>query len=197
MTATRLLTSFARTEGCTASSVGVTPTCPIGAKSRTGSYGMFLYNPGLIACVDTVAISNVYPSGEAFATTSAPILPPAPVRFSTTNCCPSSSPIFAPMRRATMSVGPPAAKGTTMRIGFDGYASPAVAAAPASANAAIIAARPRRAINFNHPTGVKTDVSLGRLAIMLHQPRHRAEDACAVLAHVQSDRTSAESFAVG
>ena len=31
----------------------------MGAKSRTGSYGMFLYNPGLMAWVDTVAISKV------------------------------------------------------------------------------------------------------------------------------------------
>ena len=57
--ATRLLTSVAGTEGCNPSSVGVTPTWPIGAKSRTGSYGMFLYSPGLMAWVDTVAISKV------------------------------------------------------------------------------------------------------------------------------------------
>src|SRR6516162_41312 len=180
MTATRLLTSFARTEGCTASSVGVTPTCPIGAKSRTGSYGIFLYNPGLMACVDTVAISKVYPSGDAFATTSAPMLPPAPVLFSATNCCPSSSPIFAPMRRATTSVGPPAAKGTTMRIGFDGYPTSAFTAALANAKAAIVPPKAERAVSFNHPAGVKTEVSLSRPAITLHQRRHPAEGACPV-----------------
>src|SRR5262245_28840733 len=126
-------------------------TCPIGAKSRTGSYGMFLYNPGLIACVDTVAISNVYPSAKAFAATSAPILPPAP-----------------------------AAKGTTMRIGFDGYPSWAFTAALANAKAAIMPPKAGRAVSFNHPAGVKTEVSLSRPAITLHQRHHPAEGACPV-----------------
>src|SRR5215204_7181020 len=63
------------------------------------------------------------------------MLPPAPVLFSTTNCCPSSSPILAPMTRATMSVGPPAANDTMMRTGFDGYASSALAQVEASSMA--------------------------------------------------------------
>src|SRR5262245_49227885 len=57
--ATRLFTSVAGIVGFTPRSVGVTPTCPIGAKSRTGSYGIFLYSPGLMAWVETVAISSV------------------------------------------------------------------------------------------------------------------------------------------
>src|SRR6516162_6960436 len=61
--ATRLLTSDAGIDGFTASIVGVTPTRPTGAKSRIGSYGMRLYKAGLIAFVDTVAISKVYLSG--------------------------------------------------------------------------------------------------------------------------------------
>jgi hypothetical protein len=51
---------------------------------------------------------------------SAPMLPPAPALFSTTMGCPSSSVIRAPMMRATVSVGPPAANETTSRIGFEG-----------------------------------------------------------------------------
>src|SRR5688572_14337151 len=36
-------------------------------------------------------MSSVYPSGVAFATWSAPTVPPAPARFSTTTGCPSAS----------------------------------------------------------------------------------------------------------
>src|SRR5262245_58769876 len=49
------------------------------------------------------------------------MLPPAPALFSTMNCWPSSSAILAPMRRATVSVGPPAEKETTIRTVYDGY----------------------------------------------------------------------------
>ncbi|CFN77952.1 Uncharacterised protein [Bordetella pertussis] len=51
---------------------------------------------------------------------SAPILPPAPERFSTMTDCPSSSPRRAPSMRATTSVAPPAGKGTMMRMGLSG-----------------------------------------------------------------------------
>jgi hypothetical protein len=44
----------------------------------------------------------------------------APVVFSTTTVCPSDARIGTLMRRAITSVGPPAAKGTTMVIGFEG-----------------------------------------------------------------------------
>src|ERR1043165_7084575 len=93
---------------------------------------MVLYRPGLMACVDTVAISNVFPSGGAFATSAAPRLPPAPVLFSTRNVWPSNSVSLAAVMRATWSVGPPAAKDTTMRTGFDGYLSCASAGVAAS-----------------------------------------------------------------
>src|SRR5215470_13210254 len=69
------------------------------------------------------------------------MLPPAPTLFSTTNCCPSRSPIFAPMTRATVSVGPPAEKETTMRTGLDGYLSSAFAPAPPSAYATTMPAK--------------------------------------------------------
>src|SRR5262245_14297718 len=51
-----------------------------------------------------------------------PILPPAPGRFSTTNCWPTRSDNHWPIRRAATSVVPAGANGTTMRTGRDGYA---------------------------------------------------------------------------
>src|SRR5262249_17049086 len=69
------------------------------------------------------------------------MLPPAPTLFSTTNCCPSRSPIVAPMTRATVSVGPPAENETTMRTGLDGYLSSAFAPPLPSANATTMPAR--------------------------------------------------------
>src|SRR5436190_16585994 len=61
------------------------------------------------------ARSSVVPSGALFATEALPMVPPAPVRFSTMTV----RPIFAPnsplIERAMMSCTPPAAKGTTMR----------------------------------------------------------------------------------
>src|SRR5580704_18973759 len=55
------------------------------------------------------------------------MLPAAPVTSSTMTFCPSVWPICSAITRPTTSVGPPAANGTTMVIGRDGYSS-AVAA---------------------------------------------------------------------
>src|SRR5215211_6348689 len=63
---------------------------------------------------------EVYPSGGAFTTRSVPILLPGPGLFSMTNCWPRRSDSHWPIRRALMSVDPPAANGTTMRTGCDG-----------------------------------------------------------------------------
>ncbi|MNL42029.1 hypothetical protein D3C87_1644650 [compost metagenome] len=52
-------------------------------------------------------------------------MPPAPRRFSTTTLWPSDFDIAAATERATTSVGPPAANGTTMVMGRDGYGSAA------------------------------------------------------------------------
>ena len=49
-----------------------------------------------------------------------PIVPPAPVTFSTTTVWPSAARIRSLRARASASVGPPAANGTMMVIGFDG-----------------------------------------------------------------------------
>jgi hypothetical protein len=51
-----------------------------------------------------------------FATLPAPSVPPAPPTFSTMICWPRSADIFSAIRRPTVSVGPPAEKGTTMVI---------------------------------------------------------------------------------
>src|SRR6218665_2208368 len=55
--------------------------------------------------------SSVWPSAAARATYSAPMLPPAPARFSTTMVWPSRSFIEAASVRALASVGPPGGKG--------------------------------------------------------------------------------------
>jgi len=65
------------------------------------------YSHGLIACVATAPITIVVPSGAALATASAPMLPPAPGRFSTTTV-PSESFTWSASARAITSSGPPA-----------------------------------------------------------------------------------------
>src|SRR5688500_742254 len=69
------------------------------------------------------------------------MLPPAPARFSTTTDWPQASPSFCARRRATTSVAPPAAKGTTI---FTGLLGQACAAASCGARARSRAARPPR-----------------------------------------------------
>ena len=49
-----------------------------------------------------------------------PIVPPAPVRLSTTTDCFIDSVSFWPIERAMMSLGPPGARGTTSRMVFTG-----------------------------------------------------------------------------
>src|SRR5438034_9086740 len=62
------------------------------------------------------------------------MLPPAPARFSTTNCWPRVSLSFAPTILAMMSTGPPGAKGTMTRTGLFGQSC--AKQVPASAHAA-------------------------------------------------------------
>src|SRR5882762_7968054 len=69
----------------------------------------------------TFAINSVLPSGLAFATTSVPITPPAPPRFSTTTDCPHFCESFAATVRAVISVPPPGANGTMNVTGLAGY----------------------------------------------------------------------------
>src|SRR5688572_18457022 len=64
-------------------------------------------------------------------------MPPAPPRFSTTNCDPSAAASGVDTSRAVKSTKPPGGNPTTTRTGFEGYPSAAVAwPATASANAA-------------------------------------------------------------
>src|SRR5258706_1392631 len=62
-----------------------------------------------------------YPSGADRATASAPIMPFAPPRFSTTTACPSACVIVGAISRARMSVPFPGGNGTTIFTGREGH----------------------------------------------------------------------------
>ncbi len=83
---------------------------------------------GPMVIVATSINSSVWPSGSALATATAPMLPPAPGRFSTTTGCFHISLSFWPSARASTSDVPPGANGTMMRIGLLGKAPCANAA---------------------------------------------------------------------
>src|SRR5438105_11577926 len=92
-----------------------------------------------------VVMRTVCPSGAALATASAPTLPPAPARFSTTTGCLKDSDIFALTQRATVSTEPPAGNGTTMRTGrFGNDWACAFASASASNKGGMIRCRFKR-----------------------------------------------------
>src|SRR4051812_28666688 len=97
-----------------------------------------------------VAARYVYPSAGAFATESAPTIPFAPGRFSTTTGCFHDSLSFCAIFRVMMSVAPPGGNGTTILIGLPGYDALdcAIAAAVASANAPVAIAPINRRIVF-------------------------------------------------
>src|SRR5262245_45439722 len=63
---------------------------------------------------------SVMPSGSDFATASAPILPPAPMRFSTTTGWPIRSDRCCPTRRASVSPDPPGPNGAMNLMGLAG-----------------------------------------------------------------------------
>src|SRR5712672_7317 len=88
-------------------------------KSRSASYPGSGYRLTFTTIADEV-MSTVYPSDADFAAAAAPILPPAPARFSTTNCWPRVSLSFAPTILAMISTGPPGANGTMTRTGLFG-----------------------------------------------------------------------------
>ena len=82
-------------------------------------------------CDAVVAMPSVRPSGAALATAATPMLPPAPGRFSTITV--PSDPFTASARmRAVTSIGPPAAKGTTMRVTLSAWARARAGAATAA-----------------------------------------------------------------
>jgi hypothetical protein len=67
-----------------------------------------------------VAARKVYPSAGDFATASAPMIPFAPGRFSTTTGCFHASLSFCATVRVMMSVAPPGGNGTTILTGLPG-----------------------------------------------------------------------------
>jgi len=67
--------------------------------------------------------SSVYPSAGALPTSDVPTKPRPPALFSTTNGTPSLVESACHTTRAVISVGPPAGKGTTTRIGLLGQAN--------------------------------------------------------------------------
>src|SRR5438552_11089197 len=95
-------------------------------------------------------------------------MPPAPATLSTITCCPSNCDMRGEMMRATTSIGPPAANGTTMVTGRPGQSCAAAgdAAAAASATAiSILGMAPSRASVLAHPAGLdrtRPALDLGR-----------------------------------
>ena len=89
-------------------------------RSLPSSLAARVYSEGLMVAVLTVAMPMVYPSGAAWAMLSVPIRPPAPALLSTTTGWPSVLRRPSAITRATMSVEPPAAKGTMSLTGLLG-----------------------------------------------------------------------------
>src|SRR5712691_925094 len=102
------------------------------------------------------------------------MLPPAPARFSTTNCWPRLSLSFAPTILAMMSTGPPGAKGTMRRTGLFGQSC--AKQVPASAHAAS-ATESFRLMNF-----------LLLLSVILSPPMRRDSSCDKVAARVFPSR---------
>src|SRR5215472_17287084 len=84
----------------------------------------------------------------------------APGRFSITTGCPQSWLMVWPIRRATMSLGPPAGKGTMIRIGRLGKLADgsSAAAAPDADSASPAASRKRTARTIAPPGGFVASV---------------------------------------
>ena len=99
-----------------------------------------------MASTAIVPINKVWPSGAAFATTSDPMLPPAPGRLSTMNCWLNDSESLAATSRAVTSTPPPDTAPTMIRTGRDGYGC-----APAQIAANINAAKLPGAATFMQP----------------------------------------------
>src|SRR6185295_10602144 len=108
---------------------------------------------GEMASVLTSSSSSVWPSLSALATRSAPMLPPAPVLFSTTTGWPMASCSFGPIRRARMSLVPPGANGTMILTGLLKAWAWAAAGTRAKANATTptSARRARQKSMFHSP----------------------------------------------
>src|SRR5258705_12191861 len=83
---------------------------------------MFLRRLGAAECGVLVPKMSVYPSGAAFATCVAAIVPLAPGFVSTTMLCRRAAPSGCAMTRAMVSLAAPGPNGTTMVMGRGGEA---------------------------------------------------------------------------
>ena len=114
------------------SATGWVATMLTAASSFSVSYGSFCPIAGLISR-ELVPTSMVWPSAGAFATAAVATIVPAPGRFSiTTDWPPQRADRRSARMRATTSVGPPAANGTTSFTGRDGNSAAVCAAAAAT-----------------------------------------------------------------
>ena len=95
---------------------GALATSEIGTKSFSIPYGTSFIVIGAVTKVEALK-SSVYPSGGALATTSPPMMPLPPGRFSTTNGWPIWSPTFCASARPSASSVPPGGNGMTIRTG--------------------------------------------------------------------------------
>src|SRR5215467_8607208 len=86
----------------------------------------------------------VQPSGSELATAAAPILVPAPGLFSITSCWAQMPDRRSAVMRATVSVDPPGAYGTTIRTGRLGQAWANAARPMAGAIANVVASATKR-----------------------------------------------------
>ncbi len=78
------------------------------------------YNAGVIVNGASMLMSSVWPSGADRATWAAPMLPEAPLTFSTTKGCFKVTERRVATSRATMSSGPPGGKLTMILTVFSG-----------------------------------------------------------------------------
>ena len=114
----------------TTSTKGVSYVSTTGTRSFFGSYGMLGNRRFPITTGPEVATPRVYPSAGDLATASTPIMPSAPVLFSTSTGWPRIGASFCAMMRGTTSPAPPAGKGTMMRSGLAGQVWPKTEGAP-------------------------------------------------------------------
>ncbi|KAF5297851.1 hypothetical protein FQR65_LT19663 [Abscondita terminalis] len=136
--------SSGRVEGAksllTSSTWGTLAMPATGTKSRSVSKPGLANRPGFMVMMLAEVSSHRLLPASARATWAAPTLPPPPLRFSTTTGLPSSLRSSGSMTRATMSLEPPGAAGTT-RVTSGGGAAWAGAPASVMARAAAVAAR--------------------------------------------------------
>src|SRR5215468_1531125 len=92
------------------------------------------------------------------------MLPAAPLTFSMTTGCPSGARIRSAMTRASVSIGPPAANGTTIVIGRDGKVCAVARFEPAMAS---IAARAIIRLRLVVGAGTDCDKTVLRAIISL------------------------------